>query len=420
MPFDVREALEIVLSDPATRQACGHMLAFEVGSQLQRHSAAWDAERSSVASSLTSEMERLLLGGAAPQRVQEATARHENVMATFTRDVADRHAAVARACRRTFLQWLRAASEDRGSLLSAPGAAVGAISMCLPVEYGRESALGFGCGGGGGAGGSQPSSAPPPALRIPSSATPGESERGRDAVTVVLAPLASLPACLPLVNGSDRIPDRESTQRALVMLSRIANRHRPLRATNAVLLFCGSRDEMRSTCIDPIGDFVFELVDDDEGDGDGDGGNSDGAPVAVSAALAELVAADRASVEPLRGLWGATIAVCVRRACSTTIREVLSNCVTLWNCASLVVAVSNSFSAAETSLWVEQCCGELRLLALETATSLRSAQTHVAAAATPAAALSSPLPLGAPVRVFVPATKLPAVTQALRSRLRAA
>ena len=112
---EIIRQLLIVFEDGAKTLAAGHMLSYEVGTQLQKHKASWDAEKRRIANTVEKEMENSFL--VSPQKAQETTLRHQQLMENFLRDLEDRRKAVCRNCRRKFLQWLHAAASS--SLLSS-------------------------------------------------------------------------------------------------------------------------------------------------------------------------------------------------------------------------------------------------------------------------------------------------------------
>ena len=313
-----------------------------------------------------------------PAKSKEISARHEQMMAAFERDIEDRRRAVCRACRRTFLAWLSAAAEDRSVARGDDDAATTTLRLTerqqpIPlIDYGREHVVRT------------------LAVRLP---LQGWGVRGgkvpdRDALLLRFSPLTALSTCLPLVEPTDATENNGAATRALSMLCRLAVRESS-RASNAVLVFCGTRDDMVATCFQPVHDFGFDVLCED-GDDAADSvlrpaSNATRAPVAVSLTAARD--AGDVTIDEVAGLWGATLAVSVRDA--KWLGDVVEHCMTLWNATTLSIAISNTLNADECCTWVNAAVRSLDAAASEAACSLRVMHTTYVSAPPAAPNLSA-------------------------------
>lgn len=452
---EVVTQLQSVFADPAKTLACGHMLSYEVGTQLQKQKALWEEEQRRIAFTIEKEMHNSFL--ISPQRAQETSLRHQNIMENFLRDLDDRRRAVCRNSRRKFLQWLKAAAtsdENRQEETVRTDNTKRAIksvvvtanplldqSMLIPIDYGRVSV-----------------EANHQCVKIPIF---GPHAQERVSLSVALSPLEDLEHFLPLIhNHQHDLPDsREAAMRAIALLGRfvatsIFSSHHStpfvmtpvmrqlMTVSHSVLLFFGSGDvsrDFQQTCIDPVKDFRFDIVDDDADDDVSNNQENFNRRIRIPMSKTLKAIVDHHDkylrIDPIKGFWGATLGV---KFCSSSsqntqlqqrqriaVQEVVDHCVSQWNASMISVVLSNSLSNDEARTISDVACQSLTTTAQDSYTSLRiqsrngvkipmsipTSSSALPSATTTMTSISSPI--GCSVRFFVPKMKLQVVYETL-------
>jgi hypothetical protein len=424
------QQLSLVFQDSPTCLAAAHMLCYEVGSQLQRHQLSWETERQRIATTIEKEMERSF--HESPAKVQETTARHQQVMDAFLRDVDDRRRAVCRNARRLFLAWLKAASEDRISTKTAtPAQQQQASSLInqaqmLPIDFGRRS-----------------TTTTKTEIKFPIF---GSNSSEKIAIAVSFSSLNDLEMLLPLIQKHDSVDNRETALRAVGMLSRLvstATSKNSSSSSNAILFFYGiDQSDFQSTCINPVRDFMFDLTDDDD--------NSSSTNETTTTCSREFAKNENNNCIheiPLRGLFGANLAIALfaknpkqqqgkdhqeqeQAHLKEKVQEVIDHCVTMRGATMISIAVSNSMSLAETTRFVIAVFDAIRLTSQDCCTSLRvSARNGIKIPQTTTSLSNNnnnnnnnsftpfSSPLGASIRFFIPPHKLANVVSSVRKEL---
>ncbi len=411
----VQQQLRQVFCDQATTLACGHILSHEVGSQLQRHKIAWENERRKIGITIEQEMEKSFL--VSPGKAHETTIRHQQLLDSFLRDIDDRRAAVTRKSRKTFLTWLQAAGGSQESISNNNNTnLLLQQSQLLPIDFGRHS--------------EQEEEEQQQHKEIQFQIF-GSGSQERVSMKISLSPLETLEKFLPLIHETDHVDSKECAMRAIGMLSRFSRQN----DSNSILIFCGNNHnnnnnsdilmkEFSKTCLDPIRDFIFDIILEEEErkketHQDDDGKSNQTTLVVRSKILSS--SSQQVKIFPIRGIWAANLGVLIDQNCTSSIvQEIVDHCASMWNATMITVVLGNSLSTAECTNVASMICEAIKTTCQDCYTSLRvTSRNGIKIPCSGAQQISKSIssPLGCTVRFFVPKFKMQNVENSLKKKV---